>query len=146
METRILKLSLVAVLTTGTLYGFGGSKVFDNCDNKENGMLFPQSSHFQNNSMKNMMITLSDMELSSTQWKEIRKVMFDLKERKSENFKQKDSVILIDNDGNFNREEFVKNRTLLSKEMINSQSEVVGKVLSILDNSQKKYLASKLNQ
>ena len=95
--------------------------------------------------MKNMMMTLSDMELSTVQWKAIRKVMFDLKEQRIENFKKNNPIVLIDKEGNFDKDEFVKDRTTLSKEMIETQSEAVEKVLNILDESQRKYLASKLN-
>lgn len=145
MKTKILKLSLAVILATSTLYAFGGHKGFDNCDNMRGGMPYASSSHFQNDSMKNMMVTLSDMELSTVQWKAIRKVMFDLKEQKFENLKKNNPIVLIDKEGNFDKDEFVKDRTTLSKEMIETQSEAMEKVLNILDESQRKYLASKLN-
>lgn len=145
MKTKILKLSLAVILATNTLYAFDGPKGFDNCDNMRGGMPFASSSDFQNDSMKNMMMTLSDMELSTVQWKAIRKVMFDLKEQRFENFKKNNPIVLIDKEGNFDKDEFVKDRTTLSKEMIETQSEAVEKVLNILDESQRKYLASKLN-
>ncbi len=144
MKAKILKLSLVAALATTTLYAFGGSRGFNGCDTINGPMKFSPSSHFQNDSMRNIMMNLSNMELSSTQWKEIREVMFDMREQRFENFRKKEDVVMIDKDGTFNKEEFIKNRTAFSKEMIESQSEVVERILSILDDIQKKQLVSKL--
>lgn len=70
--------------------------------------------------------------------------MFDMREQRFENFRKKEDVVMIDKNGTFNKEEFIKNRTALSKEMIESQSKVVERILSILDDTQKKQLVSKL--
>lgn len=139
-KAKILKLSLVAALATTTLYAFGGP----GCDTMNSPMNYGSSSHFQNDSMRNIMMNLSNMELSSTQWKKIREVMFDMREQRFENFRKKEDVVMIDKNGTFNKEEFIKNRTALSKEMIESQSKVVERILSILNDTQKKQLVSKL--
>lgn len=145
MKTKILKISLVAVIASTSLYAFGGPRGFDSCDTMRSNMSYGPSSHLQNDSLRDMMITLSDMDLSSSQWRDIRKVMFDLREQRFDNSRKKDNTVLINKDGTFDKEEFVKNRTALSKEMIESQSKVVERILNILDESQKKYLVSKLN-
>jgi Spy/CpxP family protein refolding chaperone len=139
-KAKILKLSLVAALATTTIYSFGGP----GCDTMNSPMYYGSYSHFQNDSMRNIMMNLSNMELSSTQWKKIREVMFDMREQRFENFRKKEDVVMIDKNGTFNKEEFIKNRTALSKEMIESQSKVVERILSILDDTQKKQLVSKL--
>lgn len=144
-KAKILKLSLIAVLATTTLYAFGGPRGFNSCDTMSNHTTYNPSSHTQNDSMREIMMNLSDMKLSSTQWKEIREVMFEMREQRIKNFNEKEDLVIINKDETFNKEEFVKNRTALSKDMIESQSEVMEKILNILDDEQKQELVSKLH-
>ncbi len=143
MRTKFLKLSLVAMVATSSVYAFGGAKSFGECD-REHTMPFMKKGNVANNAIKEIMMTISDMDLSKSQWKEIRKVMLDLKEQRFDTFKDKENVVFMDKDGNFDKEKFIKDRTSISKDMIEAQAKAVEKILSILSETQRKTLASKI--
>ncbi len=142
MRRKFLKLSLVAMVAASSVYAFGGAKSFGVCD-QGHKMPFTKKGDVVNNGMKEIMMKLSDMDLSKSQWKEIKQVMFDLKEQRFDTLKNKETIILLNKDGNFDKDKFIKDRTSISKDMIEAQAKAVEKVLSILSETQRKTLASK---
>ena len=142
MRRKLLKLSLVAMIATSSVYAFGGAKSFGECDQGAK-MPFAKKGDIANNGMKEIMMKLSDMDLSKSQWKEIKQVMFDLKEQRFDTLKNKETIILLNKDGNFDKDKFIKDRNSISKDMIEAQAKAVEKVLAILNETQRKTLASK---
>jgi hypothetical protein len=94
--------------------------------------------------MRMIMTALSDMDLPKEQWKSIRQVMFELKEQRIEKLETKNKTIFIDKDGKFDRDGFIKEKTSISKDMIETQAKAIEKILSILNESQRKTLAAKM--
>jgi len=144
MKSKIVSVSLAVLVATSSLYAFGGSRGLSDCGPSKGGMFHSIRGFDTDTNLRSMMMTISQMELSSVQWSELRKVMFDLKEQRFENFDKPKISLVVDKDGNFNKESFIKNRASFSKEMIESQGNAMEKILNILDASQKKVLASKL--
>lgn len=144
IKSKIAILSLVATVAASSVYAFGGAKSFGECE-RGNPSTFMKNSQFSNTGMKEVMMILSDMDLSKNQWQEIRKVMFDLKEQRLDKLDGKDNIVLVDKNGNFDKEKFIKDRTSMSKDMIEVQAKAVEKVLSVLSETQRKTLASKIS-
>jgi hypothetical protein len=144
MRTKFLKLSLVAMVAASSVYGLGGAKKFGECGRGDT-MPFMKKGDVANDGMKEIMMTISDMDLSKSQYKEIKQAMLDLKEQRFDTFKDKENVVFMDKDGNFDKEKFIKDRTSISKDMIEAQAKAVEKFLSILSEAQRKTLASKIS-
>lgn len=142
--TKLITLSLALMVASSSVYAFGGPKGFMDCDNRSGKMPFEKQMAMSGNGMQEVMMTLSTMDLSKTQWNEIRKVMFDVREQRFDKAGTKEAVVIINKDGTFDKEGFVKNRASLSKEMIDVQAGSIEKVLSVLTTEQRKTLATKL--
>lgn len=142
--TKLITLSLALMVATSSVYAFGGAKGFMDCDSQSGKMPFQKQMAMSGNGMQEVMMTLSSMDVSKTQWNEIRKVMFDLREQRFDKVEPKEAVVIINKDGTFDKESFVKNRVSLSKEMIDAQAGSIEKVLSVLSIEQRKTLATKL--
>ncbi|WP_060825216.1 hypothetical protein [Sulfurospirillum cavolei] len=143
MKAKLITLGLTVMVASSSLYAFGGVQGW-NCGNQQNRMPFSHPMSFNGNSMRDIMMTLSSMDLSKTQWSEIRKVMFEMRDQHFDASAEKASVEVIHKDGSFDKEHFIKNRTSLSKEMIDTQAKSIEKILSILTEAQRKSLAGKL--
>ena len=142
--TKLITLSLALMVASSSVYAFGGPKGFMDCDRTSGKMPFQKQMVMSGNGMQEVMMTLSNMDLSKTQWNEIRKVMFDVREQRFDKVDTKEAVVIINKDGTFDKEGFVKNRASLSKEMIDVQAGSIEKVLSVLTTEQRKTLATKL--
>jgi len=142
--TKLITLSLAFMVASSSVYAFGGPKGFMDCDSQSNKMPFQKQMAIIGNGMQEVMMTLSAMDLSKTQWNEIRKVMFDIREQHFDAVDTKEAIVIINKDGTFDQEEFVKNRASLSKERIDVQAKSIEKVLSVLTTNQRKTLAIKL--
>ena len=143
MRTKIVTLGLAVVVAASSVYAFGGSKFFGDCDRGMGKKQFMHTSSNSNSGMKDVMMTLSDMDLTRDQWRNIRKVMFDLKEQRFDSFDE-NKVVVLDKKGNFDKEGFIQERTSISKDMINAQAKSIEKILGILNAKQKKILADKI--
>ncbi len=143
MKVKLITLGLAVLVATSSVYAFGDPQGW-NCGNQQNRMPFSQSMAFNGNGMRDVMMTLSSMDLSKTQWSEIRKVMFEMRDQHFDVSTEKASVVVIHKDGTFDKESFIKSRTTLSKEMIDTQAKSIEKILSILTEAQRKLLADKL--
>jgi len=77
MKTKLITLSLALMVASSSVYAFGGPKGFMDCDSRSGKMPFQKQMAMSGNGMQEVMMTLSNMDLSKTQWNEIRKVMFD---------------------------------------------------------------------
>lgn len=146
MKSKIVTVSLAVLVATSSLYAFGGPRGLSDCGPSKGGMFHSTRGFDTDTNLRSVMLTISQMELSSAQWSELRKVMFDLKEQRFENFNESKIALIIDQDGNFNKENFIKDRASFSKEMIESQANAMEKILNILYASQRKVLASKLTK
>ncbi len=149
MKKQIITLGLAVLVAGSSAYGFdmrGGKGCQDNSSNNhKKGMLL--KSHKSSNSTYGLMSSISELDLSRTQRVEMRKVMFDLREKNIEKMEDKKHFSFTFNkDGKFNKEDFVNNRFKLSKQMIKVQSEMIEKILNILDKEQKKIVLDKLSQ
>ena len=142
--TKLITLSLALMVASSSVYAFGGPKGFMDCDSTSGRMPFQKQMAMSGNGMQKVMMTLSNMDVSKTQWNEIRKVMFDVREQRFDKVDTKEAVVIINKDGTFDKEGFVKNRASLSKEMIDVQAKSIEKVLSVLTTEQRKTLATKL--
>lgn len=146
MKKNIITFGLVAMVASSSVYAFGGPQSFMECNVNQKTMPFhKQMFNANNNGIKEIMMTLSQIELSKTQWNEIRKVMFDMREHHFESVDKQELVVLINKEGAFDKERFIKNRISLSKEMIDTQAQSIEKILNILDDAQRKTLARKLS-
>jgi len=141
MKAKLITLGLAVMVASSSVYAFNGPRGWD-CDSKGK-MPFQKEIALSGNGMQEVMMTLSNMDLSKTQWSEIRKIMFDMRDQRFESLDTKPSVI-ISKEGTFDKESFIKNRATLSKEMIDAQAKSIEKVLSILSEAQRKTLATKL--
>jgi len=140
MKTKVLTLALAALFATSSLYAFGGG----NCDGNKCSMPFEKNMNHANGSMRVIMTALSDMDLPKEQWKSIRQVMFELKEQRIEKLEAKGKTIFIDKDGKFDKDGFIKEKTSISKDMVEAQAKAIEKILAILNESQRKALAAKM--
>jgi len=148
MKKQISTLGLAVFVAGSTAYGFGmrdgqGCRDYFPNDYKR-GMLF--NSHKSSNGIYSLMSTISELDLTRAQRVEIRKVMFDLREKNIETMEDKKTLTLIfTKDGKFNKEDFINNRVQFSKQMIKVQASMIEKILNILDEEQKKTVVSKLS-
>jgi len=147
-KKQIITLGLAVFVAGSTAYGFGmrdGQGCRDDFPNDyKRGMLF--NSHKSSNGIYSLMSTISELDLTSAQRVEIRKVMFDLREKNIETMEDKKTLTLIfTKDGKFNKEDFINNRVQFSKQMIKVQASMIEKILNILDEEQKKTVVSKLS-
>ena len=148
MKKQIITLGLAVLVAGSSAYGFsmrGGHGCGDDFQNNhKKGMLL--NTHKSSNGMYRLMSTISDLDLTRTQRVEIRKVMFDLREKNIETMEDKKTFTLtFTKDGKFNKENFIDNRAKFSKQMLKVQASMIEKVLSILDDKQKKIVVSKLS-
>lgn len=140
MKTKVLTLTLAALFATTSLYAVGGGS----CEGRKCSMPMEKNMGHANGSMRVIMEALSDMDLSKEQWKSIRGAMFDLKEQRIEKLDAKGKTIFIDKEGKFDKDGFIKEKTSISKDMVESQAKAIEKILSILNESQRKALAAKM--
>jgi len=143
MKAKLITLSLALMVASSSVYAFNGPRGFD-CDSSRGRMPFQQQMAFSGNGMQEVMMTLSNMDLSKSQWSEIRKIMFEIRDQHFEGMDTKASVVILTKDGTFDKEGFIKNRASLSKEMIEAHAQSIDKVLQVLTDDQRKTLASKL--
>jgi len=149
MKKQIITLGLAVLVAGSSAYGFdmrGGKGCQDNSlNNHKKGMLL--KSHKSSNSTYGLMSSISDLDLSRVQKVEIRKVMFDLREKNIEKMEDKNThSFTFNQNGDFNKKDFINNRVKLSKKTIKLQSEMIEKILNILDKEQKKIVLDKLSQ
>ena len=146
MRKKIITVGLALLVAGSSAYGFGMRGAQGGCDNNFNnkhkrGMLLNLNKN--SNSMYALMSSISDLDLSKTQRSKIRKVMFDLRESKIAD--DKVAMITFDENGKFNKEDFIKNREKLSQEMIVLQANAIEKILNILNSDQKEIIIKKLS-
>lgn len=142
MKKQILAIGLAVLVAGSSLYAFGGFDRGFGCTGKMFGKPFMKS---QGDGIYGVMLVVSDMDLTSSQWAEVKKVMLDVKKERldsSENYPQ----AIFKSDGLFDKEKFIEERTATSKKMIEAQAKAVEKIVSILDNSQRDTLISKLQK
>jgi hypothetical protein len=149
MKRKTIILSLVALATT-SLYafgGFGGNGCQDNMKNMPNQKMMQKRYMKQDSKgMRSIMSALSSMDLSKKQWLEIKKSMLDMKKERLDNKYNSSMSITFKSDGTFDKEKFIKEHTNLSNNMIETKSKAIENIVSILDESQRKILASKLSR
>ncbi|MGM0534220.1 MAG: hypothetical protein ACQERK_06985 [Campylobacterota bacterium] len=152
MKKQIITLVVSATMAASSLYAFGGSKGYGNCDKSykscdKGGKMF--SAHRggkMDNSMRTFMMTLSDMDLSDKQWNEIKIVMMELKIERFERFEERKNTAFFDKEGNFDKKRFIDNRISISKNMATMEAKTVEKILNILDKKQRKEFTKQLSQ
>lgn len=145
MKTKIVAISIAALVATSSLYAFGGPRDFKDCSPSKGSMFFGHTKGFDSSAnLRAVMSIISEMDLSSEQWSKIRKVMFNLKEERFDKVDDSKISVVLDKDGNFDKTNFIKSRTDFSKEMIESQASAFENILSVLDDAQRKTLATKL--
>ncbi len=140
MKKQIITLGFAVLVASSSAYGFGmkSGGCEKNSNNSHNKGILLKSDK-SSNGIHSLMSVVSSLDLSRTQKSEIRKVMFNLKEENIKNMDGKKSfTITFNKDGKFNKQEFINNRTKLSKKMVNVQSKMIEKILTILDDEQKK--------
>ncbi len=142
MKAKLITFGLALMVASSSVYAFNGPRGWG-CDSK-GPMPFQQQMSCSGNGMQEVMMTLSTMDLSKTQWSEIRNIMFEMRDQRFEGVDTKASVVILTKDGTFDKEGFIKNRASISKEMIDAQAKSIEKVLSVLSESQRKTLANKL--
>jgi len=148
MKKQIITLGLAVLVAGSSAYAFS-MKDRDGCgdnfqNNHKRGMTL--NSHQSSKSMYSLMSTISDLDLTRTQKVQIRKVMFDLREKNIETMEDKKTLSLIfTKEGKFNKEAFINNRVQFSNNMVKVQASMIEKVLNILDEEQKKIVVSKLS-
>lgn len=145
MRKKILALSLAVLCTATSIYAFEAQRSSSGCNGKKCEMRMEKNAPHQNDSVRSIMTTLSDMDLSKEQWKDIRQIMFTLKEQMIENFDEKNKSHFINKDGKFDKESFIKSKFSLSKERIEIQAKTIESILNTLNESQRKALASKMS-
>ena len=139
----------------GSAYGFGMKGCQDGCNknfncnksfnnNHKRGMLL--SLNKSSNSMYILMSSISDLNLSKKQRSQIKKVMFNLREKNIKKITDnKAPTITFNKDGNFNKKDFIKNKEKLSKELIVLQADAIEEILNILNSEQKEIVIKKLS-
>ncbi|MDD3343084.1 MAG: hypothetical protein PHR87_05850 [Sulfurospirillaceae bacterium] len=142
MKAKLITFCLALMVASSSVYAFNGPRGWG-CDSK-GPMPFQQQMAFSGNGMQEVMMTLSTMDLSKTQWSEIRNIMFEMRDQHFEGVDTKATVVILSKDGTFDKEGFIKNRASLSKEMIEAHAQSIDKVLQVLTDDQRKTLASKL--
>ncbi|WP_044417918.1 hypothetical protein [Halarcobacter anaerophilus] len=142
MKKFILTIGLTALVTSSTVFAFGGSNRDSNCGSYK--MMNKPYVNYQNNSMHKIMSIISNINLTQEQWIELKKTMLDMKKERLDD-KLDMPTITFDKNGSFDKEKFVNERTTFSKNMIEAQSKMIEKVVSILDESQRKFLVTELN-
>lgn len=142
MRKQILTIGLAVLVASSSVYAFGGFDRDSNCASHK--MMNKSYMKSQNNGVHKVMSIVSDMDLTSSQWIEIKKTMLDMRKERLDD-KQDMPTITFNKDGSFDKEKFIKERTTFSKEMIETHSQMIEKIVSILDKSQKEILISKLN-
>ena len=89
---------------------------------------------------------MDNLDLTRKQRVEIRKVMFDLKEKNFGTMEDRKTIVpMLSEDGKFKKEDFINNRTKISKAMATAQATMLEKVLNILDKDQRKIVVNKLS-
>lgn len=147
MKSKIAAVSLAVLVATSSLYAFGGPKGFKDCGpTTTNNFHTTRGFGGSDSNIQTLMSTILNMDLSSSQWREVRKVMFDLKEQRFDNFNDSKLSALIDKDGNFNKTSFMKAHLDFSQGMIESQATAIEKIFGVLDAKQKALLVSKLGK
>jgi TolA-binding protein len=144
MNVKFITLTLVTLVATSSAFAFGGPQGWMNCSKEQSQIPLFKQRITPNNGMQEMMMALSEMELSKAQWNEIRKVLFDARNKHFDTSNQQELMVLINNDGTFDKEGFIKSRALITKEMIDTQAKSIEKVLHVLTDDQRKALARKL--
>jgi hypothetical protein len=148
MKKQIITLGLAVFVAGSSAYGFGmrdGQGCGDDFP-KDYKRVMLLNSHKSSNGMYSLMSTISDLDFTRVQRVEIRKVMFDLKEKNIETMEDKKTLTLpFTKDGKFNKEDFINNRAQFSKQMIKVQASMIEKILNILDEEQKKIVIQKLS-
>lgn len=90
---------------------------------------------------------LSDLDLSASQRKEIRKIMFDHHEAMLE--LREDNAptgIVLDKSGNLDKAQFIKQANKNHEAMVEKRAEMLQKILGVLNETQKKELTDKLEK
>ena len=147
MKGKITAISLAVLVTTSSLYAFGGPRGLKDCGSTTtNSFHTVRTLGGADFSIQALMSTILNMDLSSSQWREVRKVMFDLKDQRFDSFEDTKLSALIDKDGNFDRTSFIKAHLDFSKEMIESQAITMEHIFGILSAEQKALLISKLGR
>lgn len=141
MRKQILTIGLAAILASSSVYAFGGFERGSNCGGQK--MMNKSFMKSQGDGIHNIMTIVSNMDLTSSQWTEIRKTMLDMKKQRLDNSENVMSIS-FNKDGSFDKEQFVKEHTAFSKDMIDTQSKAIEKIVSILSESQRETLISKL--
>jgi len=150
MKKQIITLGLAVLVAGSSAYAFGGPRGGQDCgDNSfkghKKGMIL--NSNIKSNSMHSLMSAISDLNLSSSQRSDIRKIMFDLREQNIQ--QMEDGVafkITLDGNGRFNKEDFISSRTKLSKKMVEMQANMIEKILNSLNNEQKEIVKNRLSK
>lgn len=142
MRKQILTIGLALLVASSSVYAFGG---FDRCENYSSQKMM-NNSFIKNHrdGIHNIMAIVSNMDLTKDQWVEIKKTMLDMKIDRIDSMEDKPSIT-FHKDGSFDKEKFIKERSTFSKEMIESQGQMIEKIVSILDKSQKEILISNIN-
>ncbi len=143
MKKQILTIGLTILVAGTSAQAFMNNGDNDSCGKRMHKKSF--MSHKKDSGLHSVMSIVSDMDLSDSQWLKIRTTMKSMKKDRFKNHDSKKiSKIILDKDGNFNKEEFIKNHTLTSSDLIEKRASRIEKILDILDASQKKIVADKL--
>jgi hypothetical protein len=141
MSKKLLTLSVAILVAGSSVYAFGPMNQRSFCGNKMAHKVFRGNKGI----VFDIMSIVSDMNLSNEQWIEVKKIMLEVKEQRLKHLKNKKVfTIYVDENGIFDKDKFIQERTTYSKKMIELQADIIEKILSVLNDSQKKILIKKL--